>query len=84
MTVGVVSGNSAFQPNHFSYAKTVGEKPLQLFAANSRISLLYMAQQTLFGGEQSSAAVYVDAAAFQHDATAIAVDFKFGLPGWDA
>ncbi len=42
-----------------------------IFAGESVITLLALAEQAFFGGEQGAAAVDVDAAAFEHDAAAV-------------
>ena len=57
-----------------------GKGTFQLFARNTRISLLDLAEQALFGGEQRSAAVHVNAAAFEHQMPRLAADFNRRLP----
>ncbi len=69
MPVRVVSLNSPLQPDGLADSEKIREVSFQVGAAESRIAHLHgFAQQALFGGEQQSRAVDVDAAAFEHDA----------------
>src|SRR6266404_611581 len=77
MAVRVVAGDSIFQPENLGDSEIAAEDVSVIFAGESVIALLALAEQAFFGGEQGAAAVDVDAAAFEHDAAAL-VD---GLPG---
>ncbi len=69
VAVRVVARDSLLQPDGLANPKIVGEVSLQVRAAESRIPHLHgFAEQALFGGEQQTRAVDIDAAAFEHDA----------------
>src|SRR6202158_912977 len=76
MAVGVVTGDSIFQPKNICHAETFAEHLRVILFCETRISLLHLALQALFRGEKRSAAVHVDAATFQHHPPA----FVFRLP----
>src|ERR1700682_1423546 len=77
MAMRVVTGDAIFQPEDLRDAEVAAEDVGVIFTGESVIALLALAEQALFGGEQGTAAVDVDAAAFE-DHTAALVD---GLPG---
>src|SRR6267154_780278 len=70
MAVSVVAGDSIFQPQNIRDAKIFAEDLRVVFFRETWISFLHFAQQTLFRGEQRSAAVDIDATAFQDHAAA--------------
>src|SRR6516162_924192 len=73
--------DAAFQPDHLLYTKIISEELLELFACEPAIALLHFTQQALFGGDERTVAVDIDAAAFEDDPLATAIDDCFRLPG---
>ena len=68
------------QPDNLPHAEIIREELLQALAGNLRISLLHGAQEALLGGQHGAAAVDINAAAFEHHAAWLAIDFDFRLP----
>src|SRR4051812_12118787 len=66
MPVRVIACDAALEPQYLFHAQVLAERRLDLFPRQSRIALLYRREQALFGGEQGSAPVRVDASALQH------------------
>ena len=73
VTVGVVAGATAVEPDHPLDAQIIVKGLLQLRFGDTRVALLDFAQQALFGGEQDAFAVGVDRAALQNQAMLLAV-----------
>ena len=73
VSVGVVAGHAAAQPDHLVDAQEVVKCPLQLLAAHARVALLYFAQQALFRGQQDALAIRIDGPAFENEAAVPAI-----------
>src|SRR5260370_42294640 len=58
------------QPKNIGHAKILAENVRIIFFAEAGISFLHSAEATFLGGQQRSAAVHVDAAAFADHAAA--------------
>ena len=68
VAVSVVAGDAVLQPDHSLDSKIFCEIALPVRALETWIpNLRVRAEQALLGGEQKTGAVYIDAAAFQHD-----------------
>src|SRR5262249_17854345 len=78
VAMGVIPGNATPQPYHLADAKIVGEDSLQILPEKSRIAGLHRIKQTLFGREEQSVAIDIDAAAFKHDALVSHLRLKTG------
>ena len=76
MAVGVVTGDSIFQPENLRDAEIAAKNVSVIFAGETVIALLALAEQALFRGEERTATVDFDAATLEDDATA----FVGGLP----
>ena len=70
MTVGVVAGNSIFQPKNICDAEVFTKHFGVILFGESRISFLNFAEQAFFRGEERSPTVHIDAAAFEDHAAA--------------
>ena len=66
MAVRIVACDAVAQPDHALDSQIVAQAALDLRPGHSRVARLHVAQQALFGGQQQSRAVDIDAAAFQH------------------
>ena len=80
VAVGVVAGNAAPEPDDLADAQVVGKYLLELRAGRAGIALLDVAEQALFRGEEGSAAVDINAAAFQYDRSRFAFDLQNRSP----
>src|SRR5438876_8957626 len=70
MAVGVIAGDSIFQPENVYYAKVFAKDFGVILFGESRISFLNFAEQAFFRGKKRPAAVDVNAAAFEDHAAA--------------
>src|SRR5207245_11279790 len=70
VAVLVVACDSILEPKHMCDAEVFAKNVGVILFGESAISFLHFAEQTFFRGEQRSAAVHIEAAAFQHHATA--------------
>ena len=52
MAVGIVAGDAAIEPDGLVDAQIVVKDALKFRAADAGVTLLHLAQQALFGGEQ--------------------------------
>ncbi len=68
VAVGVVSGDSAIQPDDVRCAEPAFEQRFDLAPFETGISLLHDAEQALLGRQQRPGSVDVDRAALQNDA----------------
>ena len=71
MAMGIVASDSIFQPQDLRDAEIAAENVRVILASESVVTLLALAEQAFFGGEQGTPAVDVDAAAFENDSTAV-------------
>src|SRR6266446_7369935 len=68
--MGVVASDSISQPKNICHAKVFAKHFGVILFGESGVSFLHFAEQTLFCGEERSAAVHIDAAAFEDHAAA--------------
>src|ERR1700730_6988559 len=68
MAVRVVSCDPVLEPQDICCAEIVQKVFFKLLTCQSRITGLHRTQQTFLGGNESAAAVYIDAAAFDDNA----------------
>ena len=71
VSMSIVSGDAAFQPENIRYAKIIAEELFVIAFFEAGIAFLNPALQAFFGGEERAAAVDVDGAALENDAAAI-------------
>ena len=77
MAVGVVAGDPVAQPDDVGRAQGVGKDAVVFLAAHAGVAALgFLVEEALLRGQQSSAAVHVDAATFQHDGLTLVRDRK--------
>ena len=70
VAVSVVSGDAVFEPEDIGDPEIFAEDVCVIFFGETGVSLLRFAEETFFSGEESAAAVDVDAATFEDDAAA--------------
>jgi hypothetical protein len=66
VTVGVIAGDAAVQPEDLSDSQVIGEQLLILLAVQLRVARLHRAEKTLLGGQQETLAVHINGAALEH------------------
>jgi hypothetical protein len=76
VTVGIVAGDAALQPNHVGDAEIVVKGGFDLLSRSSGIALLHVAEQAFFGSDQGAATVDVNAAAFEDEWFAVELRVK--------
>ena len=81
VSVGIVAGDAAVEPDYFADPQVVGEDGFEAAAVEAGIARLLATQQALLGGEHGSVAVHVNAAAFEHDAVLLVLHDHGRLPG---
>lgn len=73
VSVGVVAGGAAVEPDGLVDAEVVMEGLLDLLLRDAGVALLDLGEEALFGGEEEAFAVDVDGAAFEDEAAGLAV-----------
>src|SRR4030095_13829343 len=77
VAVRVVANASLAEPDRAVDTQPLLEYLLVVVARHARVPHLYVAQQPLFGHEEQTIAVYIDAAPFEDDALAIVLPARF-------
>src|SRR5256714_1133718 len=76
MAVGIVASDAVLEPQNLRDAQIAAENVRVIFACETVVALLALAEQAFLGGEQGAAPVLIDAATLEHHATTM----MHGLP----
>src|SRR5690242_16292286 len=78
--MSIVIGVDVSVSFRFVYSQIICEELFLLFACDSSVSLLILAQEALFCREDCAAAIYIYAAAFQYNSTALPINNGLRFP----
>src|SRR5436190_24329939 len=80
MAMRVISSYAPLEPDSVRAPEVIRKYPFHLLSRYAGIALLDSAQQAFFCCEQSSAAVHVNASAFEHQTQVFSSEIDAGLP----